>query len=45
MTYRVRRAQEVLGHDLGDRRFALQVALTLVEELGDAVLLPRDLER
>lgn len=45
VTYRVRRAQEVLGHDLGDRRFALQVALTLVEELGDAVLLPRDLER
>ena len=42
VTYRVKRAQEVLGHDLGDRRFALHTALALAEELGDAVLLPRE---
>ncbi|CDR02049.1 PucR family transcriptional regulator [Streptomyces iranensis] len=45
VTYRVKRAQEVLGHDLDDRRFALHTALALAEELGDAVLLPRDVER
>ncbi|MFI9047002.1 PucR family transcriptional regulator [Streptomyces sp. NPDC053427] len=44
VTYRVRRAQEVLGHDLDDHRFALHTALALVEELGDAVLLPRDIK-
>ncbi|MEU5700104.1 PucR family transcriptional regulator [Streptomyces aurantiacus] len=43
VTYRVKRAQEVLGHDLDDRRFALHTALALAEELGDAVLLPRPL--
>ncbi|AEM85703.1 PucR family transcriptional regulator [Streptomyces violaceusniger] len=42
VTYRVKRAQEVLGHGLDDRRFALHTALALTEELGDAVLLPRD---
>ncbi|WP_113705600.1 PucR family transcriptional regulator [Nonomuraea lactucae] len=42
VTYRVKRAQEVLGHDLDDRRFAVHTALALAEELGDAVLLPRD---
>ncbi|MGW2598444.1 PucR family transcriptional regulator [Streptomyces klenkii] len=42
VTYRVKRAQEVLGHDIDDRRFALHAALALVEELGDAVLLPRE---
>lgn len=41
VTYRVKRAQEVLGHDLDDRRFALHTALALAEELGDAVLLPQ----
>ncbi|MEV5807243.1 PucR family transcriptional regulator [Streptomyces parvulus] len=41
VTYRVKRAQEVLGHDLEDRRFRLHAALALAEELGDAVLLPR----
>ncbi|WP_331772351.1 helix-turn-helix domain-containing protein (plasmid) [Embleya sp. NBC_00888] len=45
VTYRVKRAQEVLGRDLDDRRFALHTALALAEELGDAVLLPRDVER
>ena len=40
VTYRVRRAQEVLGHDLVERRFAIHTALSLVEELGDAVLVP-----
>ena len=45
VTYRVKRAQEVLGYDLDDRRFALWTALTLAGELGDAVLRPRDVER
>ncbi|MEY9844615.1 PucR family transcriptional regulator [Streptacidiphilus sp. MAP5-3] len=45
VTYRVNRAQEVLGHDLDDHRFALHTALALTEELGDAVLLPHDIER
>src|SRR6201999_3970220 len=40
VTYRVRRAQEVLGHGLDDHRFALRTALALAEELGDAVLVP-----
>ncbi|MFI5952849.1 PucR family transcriptional regulator [Cryptosporangium sp. NPDC051539] len=40
VTYRVKRAEDVLGHDVDDRRFALYTALTLVEELGDAVLGP-----
>jgi sugar diacid utilization regulator len=42
VTYRVHRAQEVLGRGLDERRFALRTALALAEELGDAVLLPRD---
>ncbi|HEX6339822.1 PucR family transcriptional regulator [Umezawaea sp.] len=42
VTYRVKRAQEVLGRDLTDRRSSLHTALALAEELGDAVLLPRD---
>ena len=43
VTYRVKRAQQVLGHDLDDgRRLTVHVALALAEELGDAVLLPRD---
>ncbi|MEY9929635.1 DNA-binding PucR family transcriptional regulator [Catenulispora sp. GP43] len=47
VTYRVKRAQEVLGYDLDDRRFTLHSALILAEELGDAVLLPvpRDADR
>jgi DNA-binding PucR family transcriptional regulator len=45
VTYRVRRAQEVLGHDVDDHRFELRTALVLAEELGDAVLRPRDDER
>ncbi len=39
VTYRVNRAQEVLGHEL-DGRLALHAALALAEELGDAVLRP-----
>ncbi|MEV5778103.1 helix-turn-helix domain-containing protein [Streptomyces antimycoticus] len=42
VTYRVKRAQEVLGHGLDDRLFTLHTALALAEELGDAVLVPRD---
>ncbi|MTD58896.1 PucR family transcriptional regulator [Amycolatopsis pithecellobii] len=38
VTYRVKRAQEVLGHDLDERHFALYNALALAEELGDLVL-------
>jgi len=45
VTYRVKRAQDVLGHNLDDRRLALHTALALAEELGDAVLLPRDVEQ
>lgn len=45
VTYRVKRAQEVLGRDLDERRLALHAALALAEELGDAVLVPRDAER
>lgn len=44
VTYRVKRAQELLGHGLNDRRFALHAALALAEELGDAVLLPHGVE-
>lgn len=44
VSYRVKRAQEVLGHDLDHRRFAVHTALALAEELGDAVLLPPDTE-
>ena len=44
VTYRVKRAQALLGHDLDDRRFTLHIALALAEELGDAVLLPLDVQ-
>jgi DNA-binding PucR family transcriptional regulator len=44
VTYRVKRAESLLGHDLDDRRFAIFTALALAEELGDAVLLPHDVE-
>lgn len=40
VAYRVNRAQEVLGHDVGDRRFSLYAALLLAEEFGDMVLQP-----
>ena len=40
VAYRVKRAQEILGHDIGDRRFPLYAALLLAEELGAAVLSP-----
>lgn len=44
VTYRVNRAKEVLGGDLGVHRLALHLALALAEELGDAVLLPRSMD-
>ncbi|MDH6117036.1 hypothetical protein ABH930_000455 [Kitasatospora sp. GAS204A] len=40
VAYRVKRAQEILGHDIGTRRFPLYAALLLAEELGDTVLEP-----
>jgi hypothetical protein len=40
VAYRVKRAQEVLGHDIGARRSSLHAALLLAEELGDSVLEP-----
>ncbi|HEY0812952.1 MAG TPA: helix-turn-helix domain-containing protein [Pseudonocardia sp.] len=40
VTYRVKRAHELLGHDSEDRRFALRAALELADELGDAGLQP-----
>jgi hypothetical protein len=38
VTYRVRRAEQILGRDVGERRFALHTALLLAAELGPAVL-------
>ncbi|WP_344598238.1 PucR family transcriptional regulator [Streptomyces violaceusniger] len=40
VAYRVKRAQEVIGRDVGDRRFPLYAALLLAEELGNTVLEP-----
>lgn len=45
VSYRVKRAQEVLGRDLGDHRLALHTALALALELGDAVLLPHNVNQ
>jgi len=42
VAYRVKRAQEILGHDIGDRRFPLYAALLLAEQVGDTVLDPPD---
>jgi len=38
IVYRARRAQELLGHDLAERRVQVTTALMLTETLGDAVL-------
>jgi hypothetical protein len=38
VAYRVRRAEEILGREVGERRFSLHAALLLAESLGDAVL-------
>lgn len=38
VTYRVRRAEQLLGRPVGDRRFPLTAALELASDLGDAVL-------
>jgi hypothetical protein len=38
VTYRVRRAEQILGRDVGMRRLALHTALLLAAELGPAVL-------
>ena len=38
VAYRVKRAQQILGRDLGDRRLPLHAALLLAHELGDVVL-------
>ncbi|MDQ0779084.1 hypothetical protein QF026_007550 [Streptomyces aurantiacus] len=43
VAYRVKRAQEVLGHDIGHRRLSLYAALLLAEEFGDSVLAPTQL--
>jgi DNA-binding PucR family transcriptional regulator len=40
VAYRVRRAEELLGHDVGQRRFELHAALLLARRLGEAVLSP-----
>lgn len=40
VAYRVQRAEQLRGRAIGVRRMQLQAALTLVEELGEAVLLP-----
>ncbi|GAA1845772.1 helix-turn-helix domain-containing protein [Pseudonocardia ailaonensis] len=38
VTYRVRRAEQILGRDVGERRLALHTALLLADELGHTVL-------
>ncbi|MET7358412.1 helix-turn-helix domain-containing protein [Streptomyces sp. NPDC005562] len=38
VAYRVQRAEQLRGREIGVRRMQLQAALTLVEELGEAVL-------
>ncbi|MCF7547938.1 CdaR family transcriptional regulator [Pseudonocardia sp. WMMC193] len=38
VAYRVRRAEELLGREVGERRFALHAALLLAESLGEVVL-------
>ena len=40
VAYRVRKAEEILGRDVGTRRFELHAALLLAETLGDVVLSP-----
>ena len=40
VAYRVRQAEELLGHEIGDRPVELSCALTLAEVLGPAVLAP-----
>jgi DNA-binding PucR family transcriptional regulator len=38
VAYRVRKAEDLLGHDVGQRRFELYAALLLAQSLGEAVL-------
>ena len=40
VAYRVRKAEEVLGREVGERRFELHAALLLAQCLGEAVLDP-----
>jgi hypothetical protein len=42
VAYRVKRAEELLGRDVGERRFELHAALLLAGTLGDAVLAPEN---
>lgn len=42
VAYRVRKAEEVLGREVGRRRFELHAALLLAETLGDVVLSPAE---
>ncbi|GAA5152572.1 hypothetical protein GCM10023321_21520 [Pseudonocardia eucalypti] len=41
VAYRIQRAEQLRGREIGVRRMQLQAALTLAEELGDAVLTER----
>ncbi|MET7899751.1 PucR family transcriptional regulator [Streptomyces mirabilis] len=38
VTYRVRRAEQLLGHDVADRHLEVHAALTVAHEMGSAVL-------
>ncbi|GAA2851109.1 helix-turn-helix domain-containing protein [Pseudonocardia halophobica] len=40
VAYRVKRAEQLLGREVAEHRFALHAALLLAEEIGDAVLDP-----
>ncbi|MFB9465565.1 PucR family transcriptional regulator [Streptomyces cinereospinus] len=42
VAYRVKRAQQLLGHDIGARRFETETALHLVSVLGPAALTPAE---
>ena len=42
VAYRVRKAEEILGHEVGQRRFELHAALLLAHALGEVVLAPSE---
>ncbi|WP_461174826.1 helix-turn-helix domain-containing protein [Arthrobacter sp. Z1-9] len=45
VAYRVKRAGELLGYDVAERRFELQTALVLADTFGSQVLVPEDRQR
>lgn len=45
VAYRVKRAGELLGYDIAERRFELQTALVLADTFGAQVLVPEDKQK